>query len=151
MLRQPTGFESFRCHSFSPGGPAASTAAATNTTAFKLPRTDSARGEVRAQPSIGQQLSRRIVRLGHPLDHLTWILGELELHRRRADIADLPQRLEVLSERRVAASGGQITVVDAVAVGDVDLPDAAAEPRQLGGRNPLEPQVGDVDTGLHVL
>ena len=80
---------------------------------------------------IDEELQCRAMRLLDPCQHPARIGRKLQLDRRRADEAGVADRSEIIAERRRSAPGRQVAVIEAVAIGDVDMRDPPAQPIDL--------------------
>ena len=102
-------------------------------------------------PTALISLQRRLVGFRHPVAHLIGVRRKFELDRGGAGKTSVPNGGKVLSERRISSPGRQVAMIEAVAIGDVDLSDPALEPSERGRGNSHQPEMRDVHCRLDVL
>src|SRR5689334_19765630 len=98
-----------------------------------------------------EEFERGAMSFRDPGGHALGIGWKFELDRSCALEARLADRLEIFIERRVAAAGRHVAMIDAIAIRYMDMGDAALEPLgDVFGRNAHEPEMRNVDCRFHI-
>ena len=110
-----------------------------------------AKSSARMDAGVLEKFQCRAMRFRHPGRHAFRIGREFELDRGGAGEARLADRRQIVGERRVAAPGRHVAMIDAVAVRHMHMGDAALEPPgNLLRRDAHQPEMRDVDRRFHI-
>src|SRR6185437_10142947 len=93
---------------------------------------------------------RRAVSFRYPVAHLAQVRRKFQFDRGGAGEPCVSNRGHIFPERGVPSPGRQVAVIDAVAIGDVNLGDPAFEPPERGRGNAHQPEMRDVDGRLDI-